>query len=302
MSADKSLKKIDTGYWQTKDERWVEERQAQWDAVEKVISRNRRKGDVNVIKEYFLRGKMPNWKKYKDWDDLFRHLDLDLFLLFHPSNDPQILKDLYKTYMESDLIHEGDVLGGYGALLDNEFLRAPLSWESLDEYPFPYRGAKNIIIFRILFGDVEYARDRILNLVGGQENFEKKAKHLFEFLGYHHFLHMTDLLFQDLRSPLCLHNLYQYEDVLDWCLTTLTPNKEKEFLEGLKTPQYLESFQRTLFCINNFDTEKEGDNFRTHFIYKVRKILDGHPFVPEFKQMWEDIKAGKIKVKNPWKR
>lgn len=300
MNTEISLEKIDTSYWLTKDKSWVEERQAQWSAIEKVIGLNRRKSEVNVIKQYFLRGKMPNWEKYLDWDDIYRHLDVDLFLWLHPSNDPEVLKSLYKTYMESDVIHTRDVTGGYGEFIDNEFLRAPSSSKSVEEYPYPFRGEKNITLFRVMFEDIEYAKERICSLVGGQENFDKQASHIFEFLGYQHFLSMRIWLLQDKNSPLCVHNLYQYDDVLEWCLTTLTAKNEKEFLEGLPIPEYLEEFQKALYCINCFDTEKEGDTCRAQAVHKIRKILDERKFVPEFKQMWEDAKAGKIEVNEPW--
>lgn len=302
MNTEISLKKIDTTFWQTKDKDWVEKRQAQWAAIEKVIGLNRRKSEVKVIEQYFLRGKMPNWEKYKDWDDLYRHLDLDLFLWLHPSNDPAVLKSLYKTYMESELIHEGDINGGYGELMDNEFLRAEMPWDSLEEYPYPFRGSKNIILFRVMFDDIEYVKDRIRSLVAGQESFDEKASHIFEFLGYQHFLRMRLWLLQDIKLPLCLYSLYQYDDVLEWCLTTLTPKNENEFLEGLKTPEYLFSFQRALYCIHYFDIEKEGDTCRAQAVHKIRKILNERKFVPEFKQLWEDVKAGKIEVNEPWVR
>ncbi len=302
MSTEISLEKIDTSYWKTKDQDWVEQRQAQWPYIERVVGSERRKSEVNLIKDYFLRGKMPNWKKYKEWNGDCRHVDLKIFLWLHPSDDTEVLKVLYKAYMESDLIHELDVIRGYGSFVSHEFLSAPSSKKTIEEYPFPFMGAKNIILFRVMFEDVEYATDRILRLVGGKENFDKKAREIFEFLGYHHFLHMRRWLLQDIKSPLCINNLYQYDDVLEWCLTTLTPNKEKEFSEGLHTREYLQAFQRALYCLHHFDTEKEGDTCRSRAIHKIRKILDERKFVPEFKQMWEDVKAGKIEVKDPWKR
>ncbi len=301
MNTDMSLEKIDTSYWLTKDKSWVEERQAQWSAIEKVIGLNRRKSEVDVIKQYFLRGKMPNWEKYRNWDGFFRHLDLNIFLWLHPSNDSDVLKNLYKIYMESNLIHEQDVINGYGSLIDHELLSATMPYESLEEYPYPFRGSKNVILFRVMFDDIEYAKEKIYSLVGGQEKFNKKASHIFEFLGYQHFLRMRLWLLQDIKLPLCAYNLYQYDDVLGWCLTTLTAKNEKEFLEGLQIPEYLQEFQKALYCIHCFDTEKEGDTCRTYAIHKIRKILDERTFVPEFKKMWEDTKAGKIEVKTPWK-
>ena len=80
MATATSLEKIDTSYWKTKDQEWVAQRQAQWPAIERVVSSGRRKAEVNVIKDYFLRGKMPNWKKYKEWNGDCRHVDLKMFL------------------------------------------------------------------------------------------------------------------------------------------------------------------------------------------------------------------------------
>ena len=297
-----NLEKIDTSFWMTKDKNWMDERKAQWSAIEKVVSLNRKKTEVNVIKQYFLRGKMPKWEKYKDWDELFRHLDLEFFLWLHPSNNIEVIKALYKVYINSGLIHEKDVIKGYGFFLDNEFIRAVLPYKSMEDYPFPFMGKKNIILFSAMFEDINYAKNIIISLVGGKENFEKKAKHIFEFLGYSHFLGIWQWLLNDPRSQLSLNCLYQYDEVLEWCLTTLTASKEKEFLDGLEVPEYLQAFQKALFCIHNFDTKDEENAYRANCIFKVREILDEREFIPEFKQMWLDIKAGKIEVKDPWKR
>lgn len=297
-----SLEKIDTSYWLTKNKVWMEARKAQWPAIEKVVGLSRKKTEVNVIKQYFLKGKMPKWEKYHDWDDLFRHLDLTMFLWLHPSDDPEVLKPLYRNYMESDLIHKRDVTLGYGTFLQHELMRAASSRKALKDYPFPYMGEKNIILFHLLFADIDYAKERIIHLVGGQENFDKKGRHLFEFLGYHHFFYIRSWLLQDPKLPLCLHSLYQYDEVLEWCLTTLIVNKENEFLDELKTTVNLQLYQKSLYCIYHFDTDKEGETSRSHAVYKIREILDKREFIPEFKKMWEDIKADKIDVKNPWKR
>jgi hypothetical protein len=202
MSTQMSLEKIDTSYWKIKDAEWVAQREAQWPAIERMVGSERRKSEINVIKDYFMRGKMPNWKKYKEWNGYCRHVDLKIFLWLHPSDDHEVLKGLYKTYMESDLIHERDVTLGYGSFVDNEFLRASSSRKTIDEYPFPFMGAKNIILFRVLFEDVDNATDRIRSLVGGQVKFDKKAREIFEFLGYQHFIRMWLWLLQDPNLPL----------------------------------------------------------------------------------------------------
>jgi hypothetical protein len=297
-----SLEKINTSYWLTKDKDWKERRSAQWPAIEKVVGINRNKAEVNVIKAYFLRGKMPKWEKYKDWDKTFRHLDLRMFLWLHPSDEPEVLIPLYKTYMESDVIHDRDVTAGYGSLLDNELLRAPSPYKSLKDYPFPFMGDKNIILFRIFFADIAYAKECMVRLLDGQESFDEKAAHLFEYKGYSHFLKVWSWLLQDAKSPLMLNCLYQYDEVLEWCLTTITNKSNNEFVKGLKEPVYVTEFQKALYCIYHFDSEKNEVSCRSRALVKVRQLLDDNDFIPEFKQMWEGIKSGKIEVKNPWKR
>lgn len=303
MSSEFKFPEIDTSYWKTKDKAWMAEREAQWPAIEKIVSLNRKKPEVNVIKQYFLKGKMPNWEKYRDWDDLFRHLDLRFFLWLHPSDDPLVLKPLYRSYMESDLVHPRDVLSGYGAFLDNELLRATMPYKALEEYPFPFMGKKNIILFRILFEDLDYAKSSMNRLVRGKDEFEKNAQRLlFEYMGYHHFLNVRGWLMQDKTSTLNLNCLYQYDDVQKWSWTTITSDNTNKFLEEIKPKQGLQAYQKALHCINHFDTEKEGDTGRTRAVFQIRKILDEHDFVPEFRQMWEDVKSGKVEVKDPWKR
>ncbi len=135
-----SFESFDASYWLTKDKAWMEERKAQWPVIEKVVSLNRKKTEVNVIKQYFLRGKMPKWEKYRDWDDVFRPLDLHTFLWLHPSNDPEILKVAYRCFMEAEVIDAQDVIVGYGSFLDAELISATSPYKSLEPYPYPFMG------------------------------------------------------------------------------------------------------------------------------------------------------------------
>ena len=297
-----NLEKIDTSYWLTKDKNWVEKRNKQWPAIEKSVGLNIKKAEVNVIKQYFLRGKMPKWEKYKEINEGYRHLHLTLFLWLHPSNDLEVLKPLYRCYMESDLIHPRDITVGYHAFIRHELLNATGNYKTLAKYPFPFMGDKNIVIFRLLFESVDYAKKHMFSLLDGQEGFDKHAKIIFDYMGYSHFIFIKEWLLQDVKSPLMLNNLYQYDEVLDWCLTTFSSSKGNEFIEGIKTPVYVESFQKALYCIHHFDAEKNEESCRSRALVKVRQLLDDNDFVPEFKQMWEGIKSGEVEVKNPWKR
>ena len=66
MSSEISLEKIGPSYWKTKDKEWVEQRQAQWPAIERVVGPARRKsigqwdakgtakGNINLHKQFLL--------------------------------------------------------------------------------------------------------------------------------------------------------------------------------------------------------------------------------------------------------
>lgn len=297
-----NLEKIDTSYWLTKDKAWVVARKKQWPAIEKMLGNNIKRSAVKVIESYFLRGKMPKWEKYCDdsYEGL-RHLHLSYFLWLHPSSDPEVLRPLYRCYMESNLIHPRDVILGYRTFISHEFISA-ISKKSLKAYEYPFMGEKNIIIFRLLFEDIDYAKQCMFTLLGGQEGFDKYAQGVFDSLGYVHIPFIKEWLLLGSKSPLMLNSLYQHDEVLDWCLTTFSKNREREFLDSLAFPINVLDFQKDLYCIYHFDNEKNEDSCRSQALVKVRQLLDDNDFIPEFKQMWEGIKSGEIEVKNPWKR
>ena len=297
-----NLEKIDTSFWLTKDKVWKEARQAQWPAIEKMVGLNLKKAEINVVKAYFLRGKMPNWEKHSDIHEGPRPLHLSCFLWLHPSDDLEVLRLLYRSYMESSLIHSQDVIQGYHSLLSHELLRATSPYKSLKEYPFPFIGEKNIILFRILFEDIDYAKKCMVTLLDGQEGFDEYAQVIFDYLGYVHFSNIWCWLLLKETSPLMLNSLYQYDDVLEWCLSTISAGSEKEFVNGLIYPAHVQAYQKALYCIYHFDEEKGEDSCRSRALVKVRQLLDENDFIPEFKQMWEGIKSGETEVKNPWKR
>ncbi len=296
--AEFNLEKIDTSYWLTKDKTWVEQRKAQWPTIEKVVGLNLNKAEINVTKAYYLRGKMPNWSKYRDWEDLFRPLDLMLFLWLHPSEATEVLKPLYNTYMESDLIHPDDVTKGYVLFIENELRNAITTKKKLKDYSFPYMGKKNITLFRILFADIEYAKAKAASLASPKSHEDKIGYNI----GYLNFTSIWQWLMQDLTLPQASNCLYQYDEVLEWCLTTLTKLQEQEFLSSLEHKINQTLYQKALYCIYHFDAEKNEESIRSRALVKVRQLLDENDFIPEFKQMWEGIKSGEIEVKNPWKR
>lgn len=298
-----NLESIDKQYWLTKDKAWMAARKAQWATIERFVEGNRRRSEVNVIKQYFLRGTMPKWEKYRDWGDNDRHVDVSVLLWLHPSSDPDVLTPLFNAYIESNLIHPLDVIRGYSVFMDAEFVAASYSTKTIDDYLFRYMGNKNIIVFRILFEDIAYVKEKVAALVAEDyRGLVGKFEGTLERFGYVHLLMMSSWLLIDKNSFLIPNFLYQYDEVLDWCVTDiLTEHATEAFLKAIEPKAGLYDYQKGLYCIYHFNTEEEGDTCRTHLVHKIRKMLDEHDFIPEFKQIWEDVKAGKVDIKNPWK-
>lgn len=305
-----SFDKLDTSHWHTKDKAWKEERLAQWPAIEEAVSSyGHRKTEINLIKQYFLRGKLPAWEKYRDWDSGCRALDLRMFLWLYPSEDPQVLKAAYHCYMESDEIQNEDISVGYSSFLGSELKDGTREYNDPDNsYKPVFMWGKNIILFRIMFEDLDYMLAQYERLIEHKKEHQKERRRkvirerVLEAFDYLFFRYYRRWLLMDKSSSKTKYCLYQYDEVIDWLLTTITPNADKEFVKIFEEnpPVNVPGYQKALYCIYHFDTEKEGDTPRSAAVIKIRKILDEREFVPEFKQMWQDVKAGKVEVDDPW--
>ena len=70
---------FDTSHWKTTDKAWMAERKQQWLEIEKLLYvLDKNKKARSIIKQYFLKGQLPDWKKLHDWSQgsTTRHLDL----------------------------------------------------------------------------------------------------------------------------------------------------------------------------------------------------------------------------------
>jgi hypothetical protein len=291
-----SLKKIDTSYWKIGDPEWVAKREAYWPAIERMLFsvKSKKKKALNPIKDYYLRGKMPNWKALKDWEDSSRHLDIFLFLWLHPSWDEQVLTELRDAYISSDQVIYEDVFKGFAIFLDSQIQAPTWHYWSMSKIHYPYLDGHGELLFRVLMGDrtiTEYE-------IQGHPTFCEKK--IFE-------LPCEELsAIATMGSWLCLKSmlpvnegfLLQYDEPLEWwyeCVKDIDYFNVDPFNQKTKP-----SLIKALYRIHHFDTDNEGDTCRTRFVKKIRRLLDERDFIPEFKQMWLDVKAGKIEVQDPW--
>jgi len=295
-----SLDKIDTSYWLTKDKDWVADRKAKWEIIEPMLVGPKSGKGKTAIKQYFLKGKMPDWDKFRDWNNDERHVDLFMFLWLHPSWDEEILIQLRNEYMASDIIVYDDVRQGFGIFLSSGTVRACKDYsDSPDDLPHClHTDGHNELLFRILMGDLSkmtYELEFLDTGLGREKRSFDLPKSSFNIM-----ISISKWLCNKSMSPINNDMLLQYDLPLEWWYSSV---KEVDYFNlNARNKKTKPQYEKALYRIHHFDTEKEGDTCRTHFVHKIRKILDERDFIPEFKQMWEDVKTGKIEVKDPWKR
>jgi len=297
-----TLETIDTSCWLTKDMVWMQARKDAWPSIETMLSKKNKKA-ISIIKQYYLKGKMPNWKALQEWENNERHLDLLCLLWLHPSNDEQLLYSLYREYMESELIYKTDAVKGYSSFVYSQIQVASSQFTTMDGNYFPYLDGKGLVIFNVLYKDIDFAGVQMRKQLKNIDRFKTDAQHLLiggklrEIYSFGRWLALETIL------PSHKEWLLQYEEPLEWWYSSCVDEPTDYFTEKTKDydlkQQLVENTYKALYRIHHFDTEREGDTCRTRFVYKVRKILDEREFIEDFKKMWLDVKAGNVEVEEP---
>ena len=298
-----SLEVIDTSFWLTKDKAWMQARKDKWPSIEVMLSEKTKKA-LNIIKQYYLKGKMPNWQALQEWENNDRHLDLFCFLWLHPSDDETLLYSLYREYMTSELIYETDAIAGYYTFLRSLIQDACARFLSMDDYYSPYLEGKGLTLFNVLYKDIDFAGVQMRKQLKSVERFQREAQHLLSANGYQDLFTFGKWLCLEVFLPGHEEFLLQYDEPFEWWYLSCKNDAENFFndkSQGYDTRKMIRyGGYKALYNIYHFDTKKEGDTCRTRFVLKIRKALDEREFSDDFKQMWLDIKAGKIDVEDPW--
>lgn len=288
-----SLTNIDTSFWKIKDKEWKAEREASWPRIESMLSGYKKKKGLNVIKAYYLKGKMPNWKAMREWTDETRHVDLFVFLWLHPSWDRQFLKELRDAYVNSSLITRWDLLSGFDTFLDSQTVPPTMPMGPADSGDWPYLNGHGELLFEVMFDDPVQTEYELppLTKFGKKQIVNVKCPGLRVLLLVTKWLSLSKQL-----EPLQREFLFQYSRPLDW------------WYESVKDLQFsgLTEFDKIIFPhvkealahIHQFDIDKEGDTCRTQFVVRMRKILDERPFFDEFETIWRQVNSGEIRIDN----
>lgn len=309
---------FDTSYWRPKDKAWMAEREQQWREIEILLyGLQKSKKATAIIKRYFFKGTLPDWKKLRDWDSEDGHLDLMLFLYLHPSKDEEILRPLRDTYLSSYHIRPRDIMAGL---------------QSLDRIGFIDSCAGGCVFFRV--EDVEKEIPHLASELKSLPPVGKKAPYIYYKELVLHTQGNNELLFNLMRpdpkqrsfhlsgepheTQISVWGYMRIWDFSKWLTLTLPLNlgaQDMLFQYDLpletwyyhctfsKVPSeapYVKLMLLALYRIHNFDQLAEGDSPRAHCVKKVTRMFDEREFVPAFKAMWEHVKAGGVEVENPW--
>ncbi|MDE1462688.1 hypothetical protein [Spartinivicinus poritis] len=292
-----NLQEFDASYWKTDDKTWMAERKAQWETIEPRLKTgmNKTQRAMSIIKRYFLKGIMPDFEALSDWKSDFRHLDLFCFIWLHPSRDRQVLKQLRDAYMHSPLVDKSDVWLGIGGFLRGGEIDASIDFKKGKKDTSSWRRytGENELLFDILIGDLA---EPAYPEKGGASWSINKYQASFSII-----FSMGKLLCNKELNYINQDCLFQFDNYLEyWYLSC--PKDESYFSSNKLHQRQVPYFEQALYRICHFDTEKEGNTCRTRFVHEMREILDEREFISEFKQIWTDVKAGKIIIENPWVR
>ncbi len=290
---------FDTSYWKNKDKDWVLDRKQQWLKIEPMLKYDKKSRGISAIKQYFMRGKLPDWDKMRDWNGWERHVDLFMFVWLHPSEDKDFLIHLRDQYAKSVVIKAEDIGKGYELFFSSSIVLASQTNVGWGLENVRYTG-KNEFLFDVLMQDIDYMNEP-LNFLNLTYSPPEKVILGVPISSFSHINLSSKWLCLMKMHPINEDFLYQYDRPLDWWYNCRAQN-EDYFSSHAQAENLRNVFRKALYRIHNFNTQKEGDTCRTRFVHKIRKILDEREFISEFKQMWEDTKAGKIEVKDPWKR
>lgn len=290
---------IDTSYWRLDDKEWKSNRKNEWARIEPMLVTLKTSKGRTAIKQYFLTGKMPDWDKFRQWDNYDRHVDIFIFLWLHPSWDEALLRSLRDAYLACDLVMPDDIKSGFRIFLRWGIVMACQDYTGEPEEEMKHAlltDGHNELLFKVLMGDLD-RKEFLLepaNTYPPYSEIFKLPQGQLESVN-----EMGRWLCIDKMLPINMDMLLQYDQPLEWWYEGCTKD-ENYFVSHAQEEAAREIFYKALYRIHHFDTDKEGDSGRTRFVHKIRKIFDTREFIGVFSQMWGDVKAGKVEVDNPW--
>lgn len=323
---------FDTSHWKTSDKAWMAERKQHWLEVEKLLYvLDKNKKARSIIKQYFLKGQLPEWKKLHDWSQssTTRHLDLLLFLYLHPSRDDAVLRPLRDQFMNNPHARWNDRLIGFNGLWQiglsepasgslRMFRMADLEKElpavaaSLPPAPEPFADCRGIEVhtdgqnerlFNLMWPDVKLQTVRLPVTINTY--YSRAPRYTLDYEDFPMMQHGFTLdtlwtMSQWLVRPEPLNRgssdmIFQYERPMDlWyhhCAQSDVP----------QNAAWRELVMLAVYRIFHFDVDQEGpDSPRTRFVHRAQALLTQREFSASFQALIAAARSGEVVVSDAW--
>ena len=291
-------------YWRLHEKGWLEQRKKSWPPIQNTIQcLLKRKKALPLIKNYYLKGDIPDSDIFDKWDeiesDTGRHLDLFCFLWLHPSDDYAVLKQAMDSYCNSHYVKPEDIIGGVRNFISIAVISACMGGANHVEaganskyHPYGLDGQEELY-FRLLYGD-EMKRMTIINPTKSYKDviINMPIGNIGSIVSMAQWLCLKEL--GDYSRTM----LYQHELPLDFFFK-YAMNDEPIIQQELDW--YRKSIELAFYRIYRFDMEKEGDTGRTQLVTRLRERLDNRDYHPLLQDIWQKVKGGKIHIRAPWK-
>lgn len=275
------------------------ERHRKWTALEYPLAYDlgKSKWALDIIKRYYLKGVMPDFEELRNVKFRNGHLDLLCFIWFHPSRDELLLQQLRDQYVHSPLITEQDVGPCIEAFINSGILLSSNCFEEGGDSSYSDSVRKRMItgenelLFDVLLGDINYPKIP-------EQQSSSWSINKFDLI-YSPLMWAAWFLRADKLYPANDDVLSQYDEYLDYWYHSI---RREDIIEEQRSElkELKEYYEQYLYAIYYFDVEREGDTSRSRMVRKFRKLFDDRDFLPEFEQIWADVKAGKIEKKDLW--
>lgn len=327
----KSFDTLDTSHWRTADKGWAQQRLQHWLEIEKLlVLLHKGKKARAIIKRYFLKGLLPDWKALADWNcsNGARHLDLMLLLYLHPSTDDAVLRPLRDQFMNNPDARIEDRLIGFLNMRSLALCacsggtRMAWMWELekelpshvIDNIPFAaghtdkkrivmHTDGQNERLIQLMWPDTA-KRTALLPITQATQHFVRLRGRTgveeLPLLPVMHELANLYLMGDWLALPSDLNAgardmLYQHQHALDiWYHQCADETVSR-------TAAHRELLLIAVYRIYRFDTHAEGeDSPRTRFVQRIKSMFEQRAFTASFKALLAVVRDGEAVVHDAW--
>ena len=285
-----SLDKFKNDAWHLDDRLWMESRKRKWADLEPVLRAYAKptKRGLTPVKNYFLTGRLPDWNKYRDWDNYDRHLDLFCFLWLHPSKDRSDIKKLFDMYMNSEGPLNEDIAVGYQLFL-NFFDECAHNPSNKTPHYLYVEDDDVQMLFDVMFLG---QRKRLGKTVGNDDKveYEYRSSSWGKMRCTLTWMSLSKYHFQEFRRLYWM----RYDVVLEWWYQSFKNIKVEDVRYTGKldvvAKRTLENFFRGFICLN---TKAMVSDLQIELYNKLFQIFDERELPEEVKQIWVETKRTK---------